>query len=68
MSKGKVKYFNDRKGYGFISSDSEDENVYVHYSDIDMDGFRTLKEGQDVQFEVVDSDAGLKAQHVRPAE
>lgn len=64
MSKGKVKYFNDLKGWGFISGEGQDESVYVHYKDIRMDGFRTLKEGQDVSFEVIRTDHGPRAQKV----
>lgn len=68
MSKGKVKFFNDRKGYGFLSSEDADNSVYVHYTDIEMDGFKTLKEGQQVDFEVVDTDRGLRAQNVIPSD
>jgi len=68
MSKGKVKYFNDLKGWGFISSEGDNKDVYVHYTEIQMNGFKTLKEGQQVHFDVVDTGRGLKAQNVNPAE
>jgi len=67
MSKGKVKYFNDLKGWGFLSSEGSDENVYVHYTAINMDGYKTLKPGQTVLFEVTNSDKGLQARNVVPA-
>lgn len=64
MSKGKVKYFNDRKGWGFISSEELDKDVYVHYTQINMDGYKTLKEGQEVIYELSDTSSGYKAQNV----
>ena len=64
MSKGKVKYFNDLKGWGFISGDALDSDIYVHYADIKMEGFRTLKEGQEVIFEIVNTDNGPRAHNV----
>ena len=64
MSKGKVKYFNDLKGWGFISSEDSNESVYVHYTAINMDGYKTLKAGQTVIFEVTDSDKGRQALNV----
>ncbi len=63
MSTGKVKWFNAEKGYGFITSD-EGKDVFVHYSSIQCDGFRTLEEGQNVTFDVVDSDRGQQASNV----
>ncbi|MFP4027625.1 MAG: cold-shock protein [Candidatus Brocadiia bacterium] len=62
---GTVKWFDDKKGYGFIETDNSDEDVFVHYSAINMDGFKTLEEGQRVSFEVVPSDKGLKADNVQ---
>jgi len=60
MTQGKVKWFNDQKGFGFISA--EDGNDYfVHYSSIDGDGFKTLKEGTSVQFTIEKSDRGPRA-------
>ena len=63
MTKGKVKWFNENKGYGFISQDGGPD-VFVHFSAIQQDGFRTLKEGQDVEFEIVNGDKGLQATKV----
>ncbi|MEW6676108.1 MAG: cold-shock protein [Nitrospirota bacterium] len=60
---GKVKWFNETKGYGFIQQDNGPD-VFVHYSSIKSDGFKTLVEGQRVQFDVVESDRGLKAVNV----
>jgi cold shock protein len=61
--KGKVKWFNESKGFGFI--EQEDGNdVFVHYSAIEGDGFKTLVEGDEVEFEVVDSPKGLQASKV----
>ena len=61
--KGKVKWFNDSKGYGFIEQD-DGEDVFVHFSSIQMDGFKTLAEGQTVEFEVKAGDKGLHASNV----
>lgn len=66
MLKGKVKWFNDSKGYGFIEQDSG-EDVFVHFSAIHMDGFKTLAEGQAVEFEVKTGDKGLSASTVMRA-
>ncbi len=64
MSKGKVKYFNDTKGWGFLSGDGSEQEIYVHYSAIVMKGFRTLKEGQRVLFDAIDTGRGLRASNV----
>ena len=61
--KGTVKWFNDSKGYGFIQR-SEGDDVFVHFSAIEEEGFRTLAEGDAVEFEVRDSDLGLHAANV----
>jgi cold shock protein len=61
--KGTVKWFNDSKGYGFIHAD-EGDDVFVHFSAIAGDGFRTLAEGEHVEFDVSDSEAGPKATNV----
>lgn len=63
MKKGKVKWFNAKKGYGFIS-DEEGNDVFVHFSALNMDGFRTLSEGEDVEFEIVDGEKGVQAAEV----
>jgi CspA family cold shock protein len=60
MTKGKVKWFNDHKGYGFIEQESG-EDVFVHFAAIAMDGYKTLAEGQTVQFEVKQGEKGLSA-------
>ena len=64
MSKGKVKWFNDAKGYGFIEQEGDGEDVFVHFSAIQMDGFKTLAEGQEVEYEVESGDKGLHASSV----
>ena len=63
MSKGTVKWFNNQKGYGFIS-DEQGNDVFVHYSGITMDGFKSLEEGQAVEFDVVDGAKGPQATNV----
>ena len=62
--KGKVKWFSDQKGYGFIAKDDGSGDVFVHFSSISGDGFKTLAEGEAVEFDVVDSDKGPKAANV----
>ncbi|OGQ06135.1 MAG: cold-shock protein [Deltaproteobacteria bacterium RBG_19FT_COMBO_58_16] len=65
MPTGKVKWFNESKGFGFIEQESG-EDVFVHYSAIVTDGFKTLKEGQSVEFEVTQDAKGSKAVNVKP--
>lgn len=68
MSKGKVKYFNELRGWGFISSAETDQDVYVHYTAINMDGYKTLREGQEVLYEMTQTDKGLSANNVTLAQ
>ena len=63
MPIGKVKWFDGKKGYGFIEQE-EGEDVFVHYSNIVGDGFRTLKDGDKVQFDIVSGPKGLQAERV----
>ncbi|MBQ1924306.1 MAG: cold-shock protein [bacterium] len=63
MNKGKVKWFNNQKGYGFIS-DEQGGDVFVHYSGLNMEGFKTLDEGQEVEYEVIDGQKGPQAVNV----
>ncbi len=65
MPSGKVKWFNDSKGYGFIEQESGDD-VFVHHSSIQGEGFKTLKEGQDVEFDIEQDAKGAKAVNVVP--
>ena len=65
MSDGTVKWFNARKGYGFIAT-PDGRDVFVHYSSIAGDGFKTLDEGDHVTFDIVEGEKGLKAQNVVP--
>ena len=64
MSKGKVKYFNEHKGWGIIAASDEEKDVYVHYTAIQMDGYKTLKEGQEVFYDVYLDDHGPRAHNV----
>lgn len=67
-SKGTVKWFNDAKGYGFIQAEGSSEDIFVHYSAIQGDGFKTLSEGQMVDFELVSGPKGPQAFNVMKAE
>lgn len=65
--KGIVKWFNAERGYGFILKDgNEDEEYFVHYSYIDMEGYKTLKAGQNVTFDLIETEKGVQAQNVAP--
>ena len=64
MANGIVKWFNDRKGYGFIQQE-DGEDIFVHYSSIDMDGYKSLAEGEQVTFEVEEGDRGPVAKNVQ---
>ncbi len=64
ISIGKVKWFNSKKGYGFITLNENGNDVFVHYTSIKGDGFKSLLEGDNVQFELVEGPKGLQAQNV----
>ena len=66
MPTGKVKWFNDQKGYGFVTPDEGGEDLFVHHTSIEAQGFRTLQEGQAVQFEITQGQKGLQATNVKP--
>lgn len=63
MEKGTVKWFDEQKGYGFIERE-EGDDVFVHFSAIEEEGFKTLEDGQEVEFEVVEGDRGPQAENV----
>ncbi|HMN20110.1 MAG TPA: cold-shock protein [Ottowia sp.] len=67
MPSGRVKWFNDLKGFGFIEPDGGGPDVFAHFSAIDMDGFKTLKEGARVDYDVSEGPKGLLAMHIRAA-
>jgi len=66
VAQGTVKWFNDQKGYGFISPDDGGDDLFAHHSNIDASGFRTLDEGQRVEYEPAQGRKGPEATHVRP--
>ena len=65
MATGVVKWFNNAKGYGFVTPDEGEQDVFVHFSAITMDGYKTLKEGQRVQFDVNEGPKGLHAANLQ---
>ncbi|PYC28758.1 cold shock domain-containing protein CspD [Pseudomonas mosselii] len=67
MASGKVKWFNNAKGYGFINEDGKTDDLFAHYSAIQMDGYKTLKAGQAVNFEIIQGPKGLHATDIRSA-
>ena len=67
MATGTVKWFNDAKGFGFIKPDDGGEDLFCHHTAIEMEGFRTLAEGQKVQYEAQRGPKGMQAQKVRKA-
>ncbi|HHJ1299591.1 cold shock domain-containing protein CspD [Pseudomonas sp. P1B16] len=67
MASGKVKWFNNAKGYGFINEDGKSDDLFAHYSAIQMDGYKTLKAGQAVEFEIIQGPKGLHAVKIMDA-
>lgn len=64
MPRGKVKWFNEKKGFGFIVDSDVDSDIFVHFSAIQSDGFKTLNEGDDVEYELYSDEKGSKAKNV----
>ncbi|WP_339528460.1 cold shock domain-containing protein CspD [Pseudomonas mucidolens] len=64
MASGKVKWFNNAKGYGFINEEGKDEDLFAHYSAIVMEGYKTLKAGQEVSFEIIEAPKGRHAVNI----
>jgi CspA family cold shock protein len=64
MARGTVKWFNESKGYGFIKPEDGSQDVFVHFTAIKEEGFKTLAEGQEVEFDIVQGDKGLQAANV----
>ncbi|MDR0276875.1 MAG: cold shock domain-containing protein CspD [Paucimonas sp.] len=67
MASGKVKWFNNAKGFGFINEDGKSEDLFAHFSAIQMDGYKTLKAGQSVTFDIVQGPKGSQAINIRGA-
>jgi CspA family cold shock protein len=67
MPKGTVKWFNDAKGYGFLRADGQDEDIFVHYSSVQAEGYRSLNEGEVVTFDLIKGPKGMKAENVARA-
>jgi cold shock protein len=67
LTQGTVKWFSNEKGYGFVAQ-SDGDDVFVHYTAIEGDGYRTLQEGQEVEFDIVEGPKGKQAANVRPVQ
>lgn len=67
MTTGIVKWFSNTKGYGFISPEQGGDDIFAHFSSITMDGYKTLKKGQKVEFECIEGPKGLHATSIRPS-
>jgi len=67
VSTGKVKWFDAKKGFGFITPDDGGEDLFVHFSSIEVDGFKSLEEGQAVEYQVAEGRKGPQATNVRPS-
>ena len=66
MTIGKVKWFNNSKGFGFLVPEGTTDDVFAHFSQIQIEGYKTLKTGQDVEFELIDGDKGKQALNIKP--
>lgn len=66
MPKGTVKWFNNAKGYGFILPENGENDIFAHFSAITMDGYKTLKAGQEVTFDIIEGEKGLHATNITP--
>ncbi len=66
MPKGKVKWFNENKGFGFITPDDGGDDLFVHHTDVEVEGYRSLHEDQEVEFEVGEGKKGPAAKNVKP--
>ncbi|MBF0292678.1 MAG: cold shock domain-containing protein [Nitrospinae bacterium] len=64
MAKGKVKWFNNAKGFGFIHEEDKEDDIFVHYTSIEGEGYKSLQDGQPVQFEIFEGPKGLHAKNV----
>ncbi|NOY67388.1 MAG: cold-shock protein [Gammaproteobacteria bacterium] len=65
MASGTVKWFSNTKGYGFIMATDTEEDIFAHFSAIEMEGYKTLKQGQEVEYDVIEGPKGLTASNIR---